>query len=143
MQDNQVFELKEKLVSLFKEDKRIVAVYLFGSSASGLTHKRSDIDLAILFDPKERFNIDDLLGLEVRITLVLKTERFDLIVANCASLVLKFRVISTGKLLYNACDDLRADFEERVMQEYYDFLPRLNEFNRDYFSTLKENYLHD
>jgi len=27
------------------------------------------------------------------------------------------------------------------MQEYYDFLPRLKEFNSEYFSALREAYL--
>lgn len=134
-------ELKEKLAPLFLNDPRIVAAYLFGSCAEGFIHKRSDIDLAILVSPDKSFSLDGLLDLEVKITLALHTERYDLVIANTASLILKFRIISTGKLIYNSNDTLRCDFEERVMQEYYDFLPRLNEFNRQYFLALKENYL--
>lgn len=141
MQDSLFDELKERLTPLFLKDPRIIVGYLFGSSAQGITHKRSDIDLAILLAFGKNFTLDDLLDLEVNITLALKTERYDLIVANKAPLILKFRIISTGKLIYIANDNLRCEFEERVMQEYYDFLPRLNEFNRQYFVTLKENYL--
>lgn len=141
MEKDFCVELKEKLVPLFLKDPRIVAAYLFGSYAEGLIHKRSDIDLAILVSPDKSFNLDGLLDLEVKITLALHTERYDIVIANSASLILKFRIISTGKLIYNSNDDLRCEFEERVMQEYYDFLPRLNEFNRQYFLALKESYL--
>jgi len=135
-------ELKEKIEPIFSEDKRIICAYLFGSSATGMVHKRSDLDLAILLDPEKvkTFCLDDLLNLEVKLTLALKTERYDFVVCNKASLILKFRIISTGKIIYNINDALRCEFEERTMQEYYDFLPRLNEFNREYFLALREEY---
>lgn len=136
-----ISELKDKLAFLFVNDKRIIAVYLFGSSVQGIVHQKSDIDLAILLDREKSFSLDDILELEVKITTVLNTERFDLVIANNAPLILKFRIVSRGNLLYAANDVLRCDFEERVMQEYYDFLPRLNEFNHEYFAALKENYV--
>jgi predicted nucleotidyltransferase len=143
MQKNLLDELTEKLNPIFSQDKRIVCAYLFGSSVQGLTHKRSDIDLAILLEPRrtKTFGLDELLGLEVKVTQALSTERYDLVVCNSVSLILKFRIISTGKLIYNINDDLRCEFEEKTMQEYYDFLPRLNEFNREYFAALKEESL--
>jgi len=140
MGNNLLNELKEKLTPIFLKDKRIISAYLFGSCVEGLTHKRSDIDLAILLDPNKNFNLDDLLDLEVKITLALKTEKYDLVIANKASLILKFRILQ-GRIIYNDNDDLRCEFEERTMQEYYDFLPRLNEFNHEYFYALKESYL--
>lgn len=141
MADNLMNLIREKVVPIFLKDRRIVCAYLFGSFVQGEIHKRSDIDLAILTAPNKKFILDDLLDLEVKIALALNTERFDLVILNNLSLILKFRIIFTGKLIYVSDDDLRSDFEEKVMQEYYDFQPRLNEFNREYFATLKENYL--
>lgn len=139
---NLLQELKEKTEPIFSKDKRIICAYLFGSSASGMAHKRSDVDLAILLalDKVKNFGLEELLDLEVKLALALKTERFDLVICNNASLILRFRIISTGKLIYNINDALRCEFEERTMQEYYDFLPRLNEFNREYFAALKEEF---
>jgi hypothetical protein len=31
--------------------------------------------------------------------------------------------------------------EERIMQQYYDFLPRLRQFNKEYFEALREEYM--
>ncbi|MCD6228585.1 MAG: nucleotidyltransferase domain-containing protein [Candidatus Omnitrophica bacterium] len=136
-----VFKLKSKLTPVFSQDSRIISAYIFGSSIQGLTHPRSDIDLAILVSFDKKFSLDDLLNLEVKITLALKTENYDLVVLNDAPLTLRFRIISEGIIIYKADDKMRCDFEERVMQEYYDFLPRLKEFNAEYFSALRENYL--
>lgn len=141
MEDIIIDNLKKKLTPIFLRDKRIAAVYLFGSYSQGAVREGSDIDLAVLLSPPKSFSLDDTLDLEVKITLSLKTEKFDLVLANTASLILQFRVISTGKLIYVDDDNLRSDFEERVMQEYYDFLPRLNEFNREYFAALKRRGL--
>ncbi|RJQ43485.1 MAG: nucleotidyltransferase domain-containing protein [Nitrospiraceae bacterium] len=44
-----VDKIKEKLSPLFKEEG-LQLVILFGSAASGKVHKRSDIDLALIFD---------------------------------------------------------------------------------------------
>jgi len=136
-----ISNLKSKLTPVFSQDSKIISVYVFGSSIQGLTHPKSDIDLAILVSFDKKFSLDDLLNLEVKITLALKTENYDLVVLNNAPLTLKFRIISQGIIIYNANDKLRCDFEEKVMQEYYDFLPRLKEFNSEYFSALRENYL--
>ena len=40
--------------SFFESKKDIVAVYLFGSYADGKAHSSSDVDLAILFDNRDR-----------------------------------------------------------------------------------------
>lgn len=141
MSDFSIKQLNENLQSIFQKEARVAAVYLFGSLVQGKVHPKSDIDLAVLISPDKNFGLDDTLNLEVNITLALKTERYDLVILNNASLILRFRVISTGKLIYVANDDFRSEFEEKVMQEYYDFMPRLNDFNREYFSALKENYL--
>jgi len=139
--NNLISELKSKLTPVFSQESKIISAYVFGSFVQGPTHPKSDIDLAILVSFDKRFSLDDLLNLEVKITLALKTENYDLVVLNNAPLILKFRIISQGIIIYNADDKLRCDFEEKVMQEYYDFLPRLREFNAEYFSALRENYL--
>jgi len=47
-----------QIKSFFENEKDIVAVYLFGSYASGKVRSRSDIDLAILFDSRSRAAIN-------------------------------------------------------------------------------------
>jgi predicted nucleotidyltransferase len=50
--------IENQIKSFFENEKDIVAVYLFGSYASGKVRSRSDIDLAILFDSRSRAAIN-------------------------------------------------------------------------------------
>jgi len=143
-----VKQLQEKLGDIFSNDKRIVAVYLFGSTVDVSTHQRtdlhsSDIDLGLMIDRKSEksFTISEEMELEIKIEDALPAERFDLVWLNKVPLPLQFRIISLAKLIYIGNDDIRCEMEERIMQEYYDFLPRLNEFNKEYFEALKREYV--
>jgi len=128
---------------IFSRDDKIIAGYLFGSLAKGDFHQKSDIDLAIMIDPSRirDFSLDERLSLEVDLTLFLETENFDLVVINRAPLVLQFRIISGGKVIYKKDDDLYTSVEEIIMERYYDFLPALRKFNKEYFEALEEKYL--
>ena len=48
--------IEKKIANYFENKEGIIAVYLFGSYASGKVRTRSDIDLAILFDSRDRDN---------------------------------------------------------------------------------------
>ena len=50
--------IEKKIANYFENKEGIIAVYLFGSYASGKVRTRSDIDLAILFDSRDRDNIN-------------------------------------------------------------------------------------
>ena len=50
--------IENQIKSFFENEKDIVAVYLFGSYASGKARSCSDIDLAILFDSHSRADIN-------------------------------------------------------------------------------------
>ncbi len=50
--------IENQIKSFFENEKDIVAVYLFGSYASGKVRSCSDIDLAILFDSRNRAAIN-------------------------------------------------------------------------------------
>lgn len=136
-------KIQEKLEQTFFNDKRIVAVYLFGSAVDGSRHQKSDIDLGLMIDRKSEkgFTLSDEMALEMKIEEVLPTARFDLVWLNKVPLLLQFRIIAPAKLIYIGNDDIRCEFEEGIMQEYYDFLPRLKEFNKEYFEALKEEYV--
>lgn len=140
--ESLVETLRNRLSGIFSQDHRIIAAYLFGSHADGSAYEESDLDLGIMVDPTSgrEFTLDDELDLEVKIESVLKTDRFDLIVVNRVPLTLQFRIISPAKLIYVRDDDKRCEMEERIMVKYYDFQPRLREFNKEYFAALREEY---
>ena len=49
---------EKKITSHFENEVDIIAVYLFGSYASGKVRSLSDMDLAILFDSRDRVMIN-------------------------------------------------------------------------------------
>ena len=53
--------IHENIKSFFENKKDIVAVYLFGSYADGRERSFSDVDLAILFDNRDREAINQRL----------------------------------------------------------------------------------
>jgi len=98
----------------------VMAVYLFGSAASGKMHPESDIDMAVLadspIDPEKLWKLAQdmaaMLGLEV-----------DIIDLRQASTVMRMQIVEGGKRLYcrdqAACDAL----EDFVFSDF----ARLNE----------------
>jgi predicted nucleotidyltransferase len=88
-----------------------IAIYRFGSTASGQTHAESDVDLAFLapreLDPVRRFELQEQLAAALR----------------AASTVMRMQVVSHGALLF-ASDAGEADrFADYVFSAY----ARLNE----------------
>jgi predicted nucleotidyltransferase len=126
-----------QLKRLFASDERILAVFLFGSQTDGYATPQSDVDLAVLFDRPVSF--PDELALNVAVTDILGTERFDLLNLNQASLILRQRAIS-GRLLYERDPVHVSDFIEETIRAYIDFAPDLRAFYRDYDVSLEEAY---
>ena len=56
-----MMSIQENITTFFENEKNIVAVYLFGSYADSKEGISSDVDLAILFDERERESINQRL----------------------------------------------------------------------------------
>jgi len=99
-------------------ERNVKFAYLFGSIAKGNSGPLSDLDLAVYLDGRLDFFTYRLKLMEA-LAKVLKTENFDLVVLNQASIVLKHEVIGGGIVLK---DDRprRIMFESRVLREYLD-----------------------
>jgi predicted nucleotidyltransferase len=92
----------------------VKAIYLFGSHASGLSSKSSDIDIAVLLDkklsPVDRWQIQSELTNELFCDV-------DLVDLLTASTVMQNQIIQHGIILYQT--DNSADFfEVQVMSMY-------------------------
>lgn len=85
---------------------------LFGSLAAG--REPDDVDLAVL--PRN----GDLSPLRQAIMKDLDTERVDLVNLKAASPVLKFEVVSSGRLICKTDDMTENEFETAVLREYHD-----------------------
>jgi len=88
-----------------------VSLYLFGSRASGRTHRQSDVDLAVLLDrnahptPRDRF--EERLLLITRLSEASPGSEIDLVVLNDAPPLLARRIVTGGRCLF--CADAEGD----------------------------------
>lgn len=115
---NKLF--KDNLKSLLQEYD-IKLIYIFGSYAKGNNNANSDLDIAVLlnndYDPMDKLSlIGDL-------TSIFKRDDIDLVILNSANSVLKHQVIKYGKLIFMENEDIKVNFEVRVLKEYMDMEP--------------------
>lgn len=96
-------------------------IYIFGSYAKGNNNEKSDIDIAVLLN--NDYNPMDKLELIGELTSVLRREDIDLVILNSANPVLRHQVIKYGKLIYMENEDVKVDFEVKVLKEYMDMEP--------------------
>lgn len=114
-----------------------VAIYLFGSQATGQARSDSDIDLAVLLpegkelSAPERFDIIDRLQ---RIA----NRQVDLVVVNAVRLPLQFEIIHTGRVLYELSFDARTDAEDIIVRDYLDLQPMYEQNFREILEAAKE-----
>jgi hypothetical protein len=124
------------LEKVFRKYPGIQVVYLFGSTASGKTHKESDLDLAIL--PKK----PTLRSQKLDILADLAREGFtdvDLVFLDTKDVVIKFESVRQNRLLYCAKDFDANAFYSLVLRQYFDFAPYLKIQREAY----KRRVLHD
>jgi predicted nucleotidyltransferase len=93
----------------------VVAVYVFGSAATGHYAPGSDLDIAVLGSrpllPREAYE----LARSLEVDLGTDVDLVDLITA---STVLKFEVITGGRRIHCGEPRIAIDFEARCMSEY-------------------------
>lgn len=120
----------KKIQDYFASQKDIVAVYLYGSFASGDSHKGSDLDIAVLFDGD--VNLYEKLGrLYVDFPdLSIKAEPEVRELSLKGSPVFLMNVIQ-GKNVYSKDEIKRVEFEVAVMRRFYD-TQRLRDIDYDY-----------
>lgn len=124
-----MYKLPIKKLKEFK----IGIVYLYGSVVNGYESRFSDLDIGIVFtDTKVLEN-----SLEIYSQLydifdeAIKPEKeIDLVFLQQTSLGLQFNVINEGEVIYEASREFRAEYEERVLNEYLDFKGVIDYFNK-------------
>ena len=104
-----------RLALIERQDVRLV--YLFGSTAAGTARRRSDADVAIMFDEVPAPRVLDLLS--ERLGAAAK-RRVDLVVLNYAPPLLAREVIARGRLLLCSDEEDRVRFETRTTARYQD-----------------------
>ncbi|MFQ5615255.1 MAG: HepT-like ribonuclease domain-containing protein [Anaerolineales bacterium] len=112
----------------------VLLAYLFGSAARGQATPFSDLDIAVYLDEPDRDRrVAEYRRLRVQLedTLVIREKHppIDLVFLNDVPSALAYRII-TGKLLYCVDDTWRAELEARIISNYLDYFPVLQEYDR-------------
>ena len=127
--------LKNKIITISKEEDNILTVYIFGSYGTNYQRKDSDLDLAILFEKKPE--LMDQMELAGKFELELGIE-VDLINLNKVDIALKHDIITKGEKIYSKDDIKTADFKEYVFKYGPDAKISRKKIRDDYISGLKE-----
>jgi predicted nucleotidyltransferase len=111
------------LIKQIEKDTDVVALYAFGSLATGDLKPLSDLDFGILVSfklhRKERFDKHlDLIGIFNR---VLQTDEVDLVMMNDAPMRFSHNIIKSGRLLYCSSKAELSNFIDKTVKLYLDF----------------------
>ncbi len=123
--------IRGEIKNVLELDCDILFAYLFGSRAAGQAHFLSDIDVACFLEPgdmeyylkKDKQLLGDL-------AVGLHTSKIDLVLLNAAPLVLQFKVISDGNIVFSRDEQGRVDYETNVLYRYFDLKPYLDEYHQ-------------
>ena len=107
-----------KLQKLFRSYPQVIAAYFYGSRVTGHSHKKSDLDLAIVVESLEEINygrfyndINSIVqGVEVDVRFTMSKK----------NLFYNFQVLKTGRRIYEKNTKKRTTFEAGVLADYYD-----------------------
>ena len=105
----------------------VSAAYVFGSVAAGRARPDSDLDVAVLLDPRVRHGdaLTRRLQLMADLGAALGRSDVDVVILNDAPLLLAHRVLSRGRLVFARSAAARVRFQVRTAARYLDFVPVL------------------
>ena len=116
--------IKAALEPVFQRNAdKIVAAYLFGSSANGRVGPMSDIDIAVLLTGQTVVAAGDIkIDLYLDCSRALKRNDIDIAVLNTTkNLFLLHDVVSNGVVLFDSDRQLREEFEVKAIHDFIDF----------------------
>jgi predicted nucleotidyltransferase len=108
----------DAVASYLSENQEIVAGYCFGSQARRNCPAPRDIDIALL--AAQRLALDELLALRRGLSLLLKSDRLDIVDLRAAGPVLRRNVIAANKRFFCRDEHAANDFEMRALADYRD-----------------------
>jgi hypothetical protein len=119
------------LKQVMEKDEDVLFAYLYGSRVHDSIHFESDIDVAVYLKPS---NIKKYIKKEEELTNLLITQlhndKIDLRILNSSPLLLQYKVIKEGILLFVRDEPERVDFETRVMSRFFELKPYLDEYQQ-------------
>lgn len=131
--------VKQKILKPIFLRHGVQLAYFFGSRATGSNSTTaSDYDFAVFFGTgtaQSRFA--QRLQILHDIQQILTPKQVDLIVLDdLCSATLRYEVVATGKLIFEARNARRIDFEFKTLHDYEDFFPFLKAYNKVYMTRV-------
>ena len=122
-----------------KNHEDINLAYLFGSHAKSRITPTSDVDIAVLLgnkiDPKAYFDIQ--LELSDHLSSYLNKE-VEVVILNRADPRLSYQVIKYGKIVFEKDRNMKADFERKSLNIYFDLKPMFDFYEKKLLERIKE-----
>jgi len=123
-------QLINKISSYLNEEHEdIAAAYVFGSFNTA--EPFCDIDLAIIVQREVVNPVAFEIDLESRLEKIVK-HQVDVRIINGAPLAFCHNVIRDGRVIVDRDANLRADFQGKILKQYFDFTP----FHRRYLNEV-------
>lgn len=118
-----IAEIAEKLKNFFEDRKEVQFAILFGSLAKDTANVMSDVDIAVMIDPK--FNGTFPYGYQAALTTdlmqLLRRNDVDVIILNDIPIVFKHQILRYGKFIYTRDEQARIKFQIDTINRYEDF----------------------
>jgi len=108
----------ERAAQRLARDRRILAIWGFGSKARGKARPGSDVDVAVLLDGE--ISLVEELRLRAEVVETLRRDDVDLVVLNQAPPLLRYEVIAAGARLFARDEEAADRYEERAARECFD-----------------------
>jgi predicted nucleotidyltransferase len=125
--------MEKEIVNFLTEKISPYLLIIFGSTAKGTIHDKSDIDIAFLsdhikIDKYEQFMIAQDLAAKVNWDI-------DLVDLSKASTVFQAQIVNTGKIIFCSDELKRANYEMKVLKKY----AKLNEERSQILKNVDES----
>lgn len=131
---------QEKLISRLKKallKQPIRLAYLYGSQATGKTHAKSDIDIAVVLEKGVLMHGFEI-AYDVKLDAGVESEVDIRAIDEDKPLVYLRNILTKGKLILAKSEKERVNFEVRVMKKYYDSEYLRNYMSAHMYKTIKE-----
>lgn len=124
--DEPASALDTGIAEIMRRQPGVVAAWVFGSEARGQARPDSDLDVGILVRERNPSPLDwyeRLASLAAQLEGLVPGRRVDVVLLEPQGPVFCHRVLSEGRLVYDADSTRRVDFESDTYVRYFDFLP--------------------